>query len=286
MSEAARRVVGLVVLAVLVAAGCTVAGLWQWQRGDEREQAVATLRTNYTAEPVPLDELLAAPDAALPEALTWRPVAVTGRYVPGSTVLLRNRPVDGKPAFHVLAALEVDEPGSPFDGALLVIDRGWVPIGTDATGELDVAAPPEGTVTVEARVRPAESRSSRTAPAGQVHTIHPEQVLAASGTTGSFVARAYGGLVAETPAPDVVLGPLPVPSTDLGPHRSYAMQWWMFALGALVGFGILAWRERRDDDATQTRAHAVREPRRRRRPSAEDEEDALIEAQASETSSR
>jgi len=53
-----------------------------------------------------------------------------------------------------------------------------------------------------------------------------------------------------------------------------------------VGFGILAWRERRDDDATQTRAHAVREPRRRRRPSAEDEEDALIEAQASETSSR
>ncbi len=68
------------------------------------------------------------------------------------------------------------------------------------------------------------------------------------------------------------------------------MQWWMFALGALFGFGLLAWRERRveDEDLTDDGAveAALPAPRRRRRPTAEEEEDALIDAQASDTRSR
>lgn len=295
MNPSARRIVGLVAVAILVAVGCTVAGFWQWHRGEDRERAVDTLRANFSADPVPLTALLDSPTAHLEESETWRPSTLTGQYLPDSTVLLRNRPVAGHPSFHLLVPFEITEPGSSFDGTILVIDRGWVPIGTDATGEIEIPEPPSGTVTVEVRVRPAERAATRTAPAGQSHSIFPEQVLAASAAaasgTGEVVAHAYGGLITESPPPAVTPGTLPVPSTDYGPHRSYAMQWWMFAFGALVGFGMLAWRERRvedEDPADDGAAQVVTPPapRRRRRPTAEEEEDALIDAQASETRSR
>ncbi|MDQ2624385.1 MAG: SURF1 family protein, partial [Actinomycetota bacterium] len=284
MSDSARRTVGLVAVAVLVAAGCMLAGMWQWQRGDDRERAVETLRANFSAEPVPLAELVPTPATPVGADLTWRPATVQGRYLQGATVLLRNRPVDGHPAFHLLTPFVVSAPGSELDDALLVVDRGWIPIGIDATGEVEVPEPPSGEVSLEVRLRPAERESTRTAPEGQAHSIFPVQVIDAAPDVPeapwAIVSAAYGSLVAESPAPVVAPGALPTPSTDLGPHRSYALQWWMFAAGALVGFSILAWRERRvdepedgvpDDDVRQPEP-----PSRRRRPSAEEEEDALI----------
>ena len=70
-----------------------------------------------------------------------------------------------------------------------------------------------------------------------------------------LVAQAYGELAAEDPA-----GPrpaaLPSPDTSLGPHLSYAFQWWIFALffpGALIYrtrrlFQDVAEDERRQQD--------------------------------------
>ncbi len=308
MSSSARRAVGLVVAAVAVAVGCTFAGFWQWHRGEDRERAVQILVENYSAEPVAIDALLDSPAATLAPTDTWRPVTLTGAYVEGSTILLRNRPVAGTPSFHLLAPFTVTVPGSPFDGAVLVVDRGWVPIGADASDAASVPEPPPGTVTVEVRLRPAERASTRDAPSGQAHSIAPVPVLTAAALDpGSAVANVYGSLVAESPPPAVVPGALASPSTDYGPHRSYAMQWWVFALGALGGFGMLAFREWRgprsegedaDDGAPTTTAPAgptrapgagptsPAKPRRSRRPTAEEEEDALIDAQASETRSR
>ncbi|HEX5950122.1 MAG TPA: hypothetical protein VFZ96_03895, partial [Actinomycetota bacterium] len=56
----------------------------------------------------------------------------------------------------------------------------------------------------------------------------------------------------QSPAQD---GDMPVvvprPELDEGPHLSYAVQWFIFATIALVGFVVLARREARDrDDAT------------------------------------
>lgn len=311
MSPTTRRILGLVVVALVVAVGSTFAGRWQWQRADARENAVATLRANFAAEPVPLDALLAGPGSPVPDDVAWRLVELQGSYAPDATVLLRNRPVDGTPAFHVLEPFVVAAPGTPFHGSTLVVDRGWVPVGADAAGTTAAPAPPGGTVSIEVRLRPAERAESREAPAGQAYTIFPPQVLEAAGLTSdaAVVAQAYGALTAEDPSPAATPEALPVPSTDLGPHRSYALQWWIFAIGALGGFGMLAVREARaareeeaaaagtaghPEDAPSPLASPERPARPRRRPSAEDEEDALIDAQlraatgpqASETSSR
>jgi cytochrome oxidase assembly protein ShyY1 len=274
-NPAARRAVGLVLVAVAVSVACVFLGRWQWHRHVARDAAIQLVKQNYAADAVPLADLLPAPGSVLDPDDVWRQVTVTGTYDADATVLLRNRPVDGQPGFHVLVPLDLR------DGSALVVDRGWVAWDDDASGEVSVPAPPEGEVTVTVHLRADEPASDRSAPAGQVQAIDVEQVLAAGGAqVESF--GAYGAVVEENPAAPNRLGSLPEPSVDPGSHLSYAFQWWTFSVGSIAAFGWLARRELLEGaalgDGTAPAPPPV--PRRRRRPSDEDTEDALIDAQA------
>ena len=58
----------------------------------------------------------------------------------------------------------------------------------------------------------------------------------------------YGGFVdaqKETPASGKRLVPAEQPDLGNGPHFFYGLQWWFFGVLAVVGFGYLAWDERR-----------------------------------------
>lgn len=280
-NPATRRAVGLVLLAVAVSVACVFLGRWQWHRHVARDAAIRLVEQNYSADPVPLDALLTAPGATLDPGDVWRQATVTGTYDADATVLLRNRPVNSQPGFHVITPLVLE------DGSALVVDRGWVAWDDDASGELDVPAPPAGEVTVTVHLRPDEPADARSAPAGQVQAINVGQVLAAGGSDAAWYGG-YGGLVEESPAPSVALGALPAPSTDPGSHLSYAFQWWTFSAGSLVAFSWLARRELlegAEEAAAGGPGDAPRPPRpaappsRRRRTSDEETEDALIDSQ-------
>lgn len=315
-----RRWVGVVVVGVLVAAACVLLGRWQWSRHVQRVEFAATVDANIAAAVVPLRDLLADAGGSLDPDDEWRPARVRGTYVAGSAIL-RSRPVDGQPAVHVLAPMAVTMPDG--EQAVLVVDRGWLPAGAEETPGA-VPASPAGEVTAVVRLRPVEEQG-RDGPPGQVYRVHPPSVLAASGAADLDLPllEVYGVLAAEDPAPAVAPTPLPPPSTSLRSHLSYAVQWWLFALGALVGVVVLARREAaalagggldargpsgsgpggsgpgdsesgdsesggpagRDGPAGSQAPAGVTSPatatpvRRRRRPSAEDEEDALIDVQ-------
>ena len=246
-SAALRRAAVLVLVALAVATTCTLLGRWQWHKHIVRDAHIATVDTNWAAPPAPLASVVSVPGDAPVASDEWRSVTVTGHYVLGSAVLLRNRPVNGQPAYHVLVPFQTD------DGAVLVVDRGWVPVGNDAQTADDVPAPPTGTVDLVARLRMPEPPSNRSAPAGQVQNFSPAQALAAGNVPPGTVAyRWYAGLASESPAPATPLSPLATPSTDPGPYLSYAVQWWVFALGALGAFGWMARREILDDLAGRT----------------------------------
>ena len=252
-SAALRRAGVLVAVGLAVAVTCTFLGRWQWHRHVVRDALIATVQANWSAPAVPLVSLVRAPDAPPAPGEEWRSVEVTGHYLTAAGVLLRNRPVDGRPAYHVLVPFAVD------GGAVLVVDRGWVPLGSDAQGAADVPGPPAGAVDLVARLRMPEAPSARTAPSGQVQAIDPAQVLAAGGVPAATSAyHWYAAVVTASPAPATALGPLATPSTDPGPHLSYAVQWWTFALAGLFAFSWLARREVLDDLAAAAAPHAPR----------------------------
>jgi cytochrome oxidase assembly protein ShyY1 len=290
-----RQWVILAVAAVVLAALCLVAGRWQWDRAESRNAEIELVNANWSAPVVPVDEVLAGPGAVVPEDEVWQRVELTGEYVTDATVLLRNRPVGGQGGYHVLVPFEARVGGQD---VVMVIDRGFVPLGADGSRPDVVPAPPSGTVTVVASLRADEPASDRNAPPGQVQAISTDQVLAA-GPDGAAWAEdrtvgAYGALRAEEPAPQTGLAPLPKPDTDPGSHLSYAFQWCIFAIGAIGGY-VLLWRRERgalrgesvsagdlllaSGEAADGEGVRARRPARERRQTAEDEEDALIEAQ-------
>ena len=222
-------VVGLAVLFVFL-------GEWQFGRHEGKVVRNTKIDTNYAAEPVPLTDLLASPSTALPATVVWRPVQVSGHYEPASTVLIRNRPLNGDYGYEVVVPLRLG------DGSALLVDRGWIPNGRTGAAPDAVPAPPAGTVTVIARLRPGEPGLSRTPPPGQEERID----LARIGLqVGGPVYQAYGVLAQESPAPVDAPAALPRPDEDLGPHLAYAWQWYGFALSAFVLYGYYLRKEAR-----------------------------------------
>lgn len=268
-----RRWVAMALVAVLVASVCIMLGRWQWNRHETRAAANELVTSNYDAAPVALETLVGQPGSVPPEEV-WRPVELSGRWA-GEQVVLRNRPVEGSDSVRVLSVLRVaegvGEADTAEDGALVVVDRGWLP-----EDDLADVPSPQGERALVGRLRVAEGGDERVAPVGQVFSIDPPAVLAAAGVAedapvldGYVIADAVDEAGGDAP-----LQPFPRPETDPGPHLSYAFQWWVFAAGALGGVGYLARRE-----ASETA------PVRRRSSDAE-VEDSILDAQLGSDAAR
>lgn len=271
-----RRWLGVAALTVTVAVVCTILGSWQLGRHEYRAETIARVEQNTSQAAVPLTTLVTSATEPLPEDMEWRSVVVTGRYV-GEPVMLPQRGVENAAADHALAVLAVDAP----DGGtcLVVVDRGWYPTDAfaDPTPRLQT---PTGEVRLELRLRPAEPASTRDPVVGQVFRIAPSQVVAAAGVAdgGTIVEGAYGWLVSETPTTADPPTALPIPAANYRSNLSYALQWWTFGVLAFVGFAVLARRERAAMDRASGVAEPRHEPRRSRRLSDADAEDAELDA--------
>lgn len=237
-----REWVVLAVGTVVVAALCLFAGQWQWNRHVNREALIATVVENFDAPAASLSQFVATPGQELNPDDEWRTVTVSGNYRQQDTVLLRNRPVESTAGFHVLVPFESS------DGLVFVVDRGFVPMGSDGAEPESVPAPPEGTITLTARLQPDEAASTRGAPAGQTQAINTSQVLQEGANGAEWASgnttNVYLALLEENPRPNQRLHGLPKPSTDPGSHLSYTFQWVVFAVGAVGGFLVLLRRER------------------------------------------
>jgi cytochrome oxidase assembly protein ShyY1 len=248
-------------LVILFAVTCTFLGRWQWSRHEEKLTFVDRVAANYDSAAVPLPEVLATPTASLAAGDEWRQVSVTGVYLPDRTVLIRNRPRNGLYGYEVIVPLRTAH------GADLLVDRGWIPSGRTGARPDSVPASPSGQVQVVVRLRQGEPPSDRTPPPGQAQRINLGQL---SSRIGAPVYQAYGVLARESPGVSPAPLPLPKPELDQGPHLAYALQWWIFAMGAFALLGYYAFREAQHRDA---RARGIDPALLRRRSWLDPEED-------------
>ena len=285
-APAAVRWTVYVAVAVVFAIACAFLANWQFTRNAERSAQLALVEQNYDAPPVALDELIPAGDELDP-ADEWRPVVLTGAYLPEDQLLVRGRAHGGTAAYEVLVPFELE------DGRVLLVDRGWVAPGEKQNEPDVVPDPPSGDATVIVRLRPGEPlpASGRSAPEGQVPTIHLPTVAAAIDPAAgeALELSAYGLMDSEDPAPTTRPQPLEAPSADPGPHLSYAIQWILFAIMGFVFIGYIIRTERahrREDAEDAARGEDAASPRdpvskRRTRDRDAEAEDALVESTGS-----
>lgn len=257
-----------VLIAIAFAVACAFLSNWQFDRNESRAEQLSLVERNYDAAPVSLAEAIGA-DGALDPEDEWRPVVLKGEYLADEQVLVRNRPHGGTSAFEVLV------PFRDVDGRVFIVDRGWVPPGEEANPEV-VPDPPSGTVEVTVRLRPGEPlpTSGRSAPEGQVPTIHLPSIAEMNGD--EVITGAYGLLVSEDPAPETALGTFESPTEDPGPHLSYAIQWILFALMGFIFIGYMI-RTEIQKHREEVEGRPVTVKKNRRRDHDADAEDELLD---------
>lgn len=234
-----RRWILFAITVALLAWAAWWLGEWQFDRLQDRKARNAIIERNETAPPaevsalMPLDGEVAAGDE-------WRVVTASGVYDAEDTVIVRYRTRDGAPGVDVVVPLVL---GS---GTAVLVDRGWLATDSRTTGVADVPAPPAGEVTITGWLRRDGTGDSTAVVAGSTRAISSEAI-------GDALARpVHDGFIdlrSEDPEPADPLAPVELPDLDNGPHFFYGLQWWFFGVLAMVGFGYLAWDERRGPTA-------------------------------------
>lgn len=241
-------------LFVLALVGAMLAaGFWQLTRLQEKKDRNIKVAARASQPVVEVGTLVEPGEFDAVADLEYRMVTVSGEYLADQEVIVRSRSNDGAPGSWVLTPLELNE------GDAVVVNRGWISNSGQYEAVPDSFSAPSGPVSVTGLVRQTETR-------GSFGPADPE------GETVTNLARAdidrfdeqvpenllplYVQLAQQQPAiTQTDPSPLPVPVPDEGPHLSYAVQWFIFATVAIIGYPMILVRRARD------RVHgASREP--------------------------
>jgi cytochrome oxidase assembly protein ShyY1 len=214
----------LSLLGVVVVLVVAFAWLGRWQLD------VAKSKGHHAVKVLPTAPLasVATPQRPFLNKQFDRHVTVTGSYDASRQLLVPSKAEPGQPSargFWVLTALRTPA------GDLVPVLRGW-------SASASVPAPPAGPVSLTGTIAPAEP-----APDGTPESMPAGQIQAAD---TADVVNLWGGplynllLFPSGPAPAGLVA-VPAPSPDTGGgvallNAAYAVQWWLFAL-----FAVLLW---------------------------------------------
>jgi surfeit locus 1 family protein len=223
-----RRFWVVTVAAALTVAATASLGLWQLDRGAQKNALEAAIRARAALPAWGNNELLAAAD---PTPGLYRPVRLQGHWLAQHNVFLDNRQMDGRVGFFLVTPLRLS--GSE---RTVLVQRGWVPRDFNDRSRVPEIATPAGEVVVSGRLAPPPGRLYQFGEAGTGAIRQNIDLAAYRQETGLALLE----LSIQQTGDDE--GPLrrqwPLPATDVRKHHGYAFQW--FALCALVA-GLYLW---------------------------------------------
>lgn len=228
-------------------------GFWQLRRLDAARSFNARLEQREAAPVLDARQLVDAD----PDEIAYRRASVAGTYVTDEELLHLARGYQGQSGNHVLTPLVTDA------GFVLLVDRGWVPASSD-TPPLTDAPPPAGTVTVTGQLLPSQEYTrfgARDVAEGDLERVLRVNLARIEAQLPAVLTPLYPLYLQvreqqpATPA-ELPLTPEPIELDD-GPHLSYAVQWFLFAVTALVVYGAFVGRRLTASDEENTAPTAV-----------------------------
>jgi surfeit locus 1 family protein len=237
----------IVVLAIALV--CFRLCAWQLARLHERRAANAAIAARLDAPALPGFESVTDTTGAL-----YRRLRLHGRFDDARAIVLPGRSLFGSPGVHLLAPLVLS------DGSAVLVNRGWVPSPDGAT--IDYArVPHETSDTIVGLMLAFPGRSASIA-----QNADPSRTATENGFRRVWYAIDEQSLRAQFPYPlaPFVLQILPAsgdhdypkriapPALDEGPHLSYAIQWFSFAIIFIVGWITFLLRRRAERSGSRS----------------------------------
>lgn len=210
-------------------------GTWQVQRLEWKTNLIETRTERISA---PALDIAQARNAANPEMIEYRPISVSGLLRNDQPFRLLNRLYNGTQGAHLVVPMEL----SGGQGTIM-IDRGWIPRGTDA----DLSRGPARSVTLNGFVRaytePGSFLPDNEPDANNWFHMNEAEMLGAAGLSDGVGFYVEAGPDSSPP------GTFPVgavPEVNLrNTHLQYAGTWYGVAGVLLVIFIVFHWRRDR-----------------------------------------
>lgn len=217
----------LITVAALALISATAAlGRWQLARAAYKLGLQAQAQQRGELAPLNNTDVLRAQGD--PAQVLYRRAELHGSWIAKDTVFLDNRQLQGRPGFYVFTPLRLSA------GAVVLVQRGWVPRDFDERTRLPDIPTPAGDVVVHARLQgePARLFEFKT-PAGTTGTsrIRQNLELTAYGLETGLALLPVTALQTDANA-DGLRRDWPAMDSGVDKHYGYAFQW--FGLCALV----------------------------------------------------
>jgi cytochrome oxidase assembly protein ShyY1 len=230
-------------LVCLAVAAMVAFGFWQLDRLDAKKKLNQEIQSRVDSPLLPVEAIVSHLDPwSIGDSIKFRKVFSEGEYQDEDSVLIRNRSLNGSPGYWLLTPLLLGE------GIAVVVNRGWLPISAK-----DYSPEPIGEVYVSGLIRETKKASGlqRDDPSGEIlESLARPNLERYQEQLGYKILPIYIQLEYQDPAQVVSEVPvlLKVPSFDEGPHRNYAIQWFLFATVFAVGYPLILRRIGRKND--------------------------------------
>lgn len=217
------QVVPTIIMVLITPLFCGL-GIWQLDRAEQKRSIASSLEMRRKLPALPITHDL--PDAG---QLEFRTVIAAGRYLSEKTVLIENRKHQGKTGFHVITPLQLADTGQ-----IVLVNRGWIPRPRQ-NEQLSIPSP-QADLIIEGKVNipqpPALELSFKIEPtdaAPHWPFLTLEHYSAWSGL------EILPFLILQAPQDsDAFIRQWPQAQANDWMHIGYAVQWFAFALIALV----------------------------------------------------
>jgi len=223
-------------LVVVGTALCIRLGIWQLDRLEQRRSFNEQVIKMKALPGLNLD----AEVGGTLNSMEWRGVVASGEYDFKNQIALRNQYFNGQLGYHLITPMVI----SP--SSIVFVDRGWIPYSENPSRTDWEQYDETGIVTIAGQIRKGDSKSAF----GEVEDPGVDAELnrpliwtdldleKISKQLPYTIMDVY---IQQRQNEDDLTPPIPFqPELDLteGPHMSYALQWFMFAIILCIGYPI------------------------------------------------
>lgn len=231
--------IALHVLVIVLVVVMVNLSAWQFGRLQDRRTFNEQVRSRASMPPAAIADFV----GRSPDQVEWRPVVVRGTFRPDDEVIVLNRSQNNTAGVDALTPVDFTLDGKKY---VVLVDRGFVPLSAE------IPPPTSGEVEFLARTRKSQQRrlGGLTDPSeGVLREIQRVDVERLAGqmkaTDDQTVLPFYVDYLQPISGnDDIVDGIATVANPELteGSHLSYAIQWIIFSICAIVAWFILARR--------------------------------------------
>ena len=196
---------------------------WQFDRYDQRVLRNESTNVALSLAPKKIDSV-----SQMSGLKQWEKIELTGSFLSDQSKLVRKQYLENNLGFWVITPFKIQ------NGENILVNRGWIPIGSSASSNQSIPLAPVGTVNLEGYLQTFNESITqpKDLPLNQVNTIDYKYFESA-------IANNFYMQLAKSSPMDNQVAIIPLPELSNGPHFSYAIQWILFALLLPIGWYVL-----------------------------------------------